>query len=292
MENICCLFGVSRQANLQYLKNQSQKASYDNLVIQQVMQIRTLHPKIGTRKLFHMLKPFFIEHSIEMGRDALFNLLAKEKLLIRTRIRKISTTYSGHWMRKWPNLIKNYSVNAPNQLWVSDITYWRVVDAFLYISFITDAYSRKIVGYSLSANLDMISARNALLMAIGSLDDKSTGLIHHSDRGVQYCSMDYVKLLHQNNIQISMTENGDPKENAIAERLNGIIKEEYLKKYKPKNFEQATFLLNRSVNLYNTQRPHLSINFQTPDYTHLNKTKTYRKWKNYFKTISEKVIQD
>lgn len=217
-----------------------------------------------------------------MGRDALFTLLAKENLLIRSRIRKVSTTYSGHWMRKWPNLIKNYKVTAPNQLWVSDITYWRVNSAFVYISFITDAYSHKIVGYSLSEHLDMQSSRNALLIAINTLNKEHKGLIHHSDRGTQYCAMDYVKLLHKHHIQISMTESGDPRDNAIAERLNGIIKNEYLKKYKPTSFKQAQLLLDKSVRLYNTERPHLSINLLTPDYTHYNKTKTYRKWKNYF----------
>lgn len=166
MDDICRLFGVSRQANFQYLKNKSTLESKKELVIQQVLSIREHHPRIGTRKLYHMMQPFFIGHHISMGRDALFNLLANQKLLIRTRIRKVNTTYSGHWMRKWPNLIKNYRVTAPNQLWVSDITYWKVNSVFLYISFITDAYSRKIVGYSLSEHLDMISARNALLMAL------------------------------------------------------------------------------------------------------------------------------
>lgn len=233
---------------------------------------------------------FFKENQIKMGRDALFTLLSKEKLLIRTRIRKISTTYSGHWMRKWPNLIKNYRVTTPNQLWVSDITYWKVNGVFMYISFITDAYSHKIVGYSLSENLDMESSKNALLMAIESLTEGHLGLIHHSDRGTQYCALDYVKILHKYNIKISMTENGDPKENAIAERLNGIIKEEYLKRYKPKSFKQALYLLKKVVVLYNTERPHLSNNLNTPDYTHINKIKTYRKWKNYFKTNPVNII--
>ena len=292
MDGICRLFGVSRQANFQYLKNKSTLQSKNELIIQKVLSIREHHPRLGTRKLLHMMQPFFIEHHISMGRDALFNLLAKHKLLIRTRIRKVNTTYSGHWMRKWPNLIKNYRLTAPNQLWVSDITYWKVNTDFLYISFITDAYSRKIVGYSLSEHLDMISARNALLMALSALNENHTGLIHHSDRGVQYCAMDYVKILLKNNINISMTENGDPKENAIAERVNGIIKNEYLKKYNPKSLKQARLLLIRSVNLYNQERPHLSIDLHTPDFTHLHKIKTYRKWKNYFKTIPVKVLQD
>lgn len=227
-----------------------------------------------------------------MGRDALFNLLASQRLLIRQRQRKVNTTYSQHWLRKWPNLIRNYHLNAPNQLWVSDITYWKVADSFLYISFITDAYSKKIIGYFLSKHLDMLSSRNALIMALTTIEGDQPNLIHHSDRGTQYCSMDYIKLLHRRNIKISMTENGDPKENAIAERLNGIIKNEYLLRYKPKSFEQAQFLLKRSVLLYNQERPHLSINLMTPDFTHYNKTKTYRKWKNYFRSKPVNVIQD
>lgn len=286
------MFGVSRQANYQYLNHQSIHYSQQELIVKQVLEIRANHPKLGTRKLFHMLQPFFHDNNFKIGRDALFNLLCEQKLLIRQRQRKATTTYSNHWLRKWPNLIKNYRLNAPNQLWVSDITYWKVMDKFLYISFITDAYSHKIVGYNLSQQLDMQSSRNALLMALKSLPKNQTNLIHHSDRGVQYCAMDYLKLLHQNNIKVSMTENGNPRENAIAERLNGIIKNEYLHKYKPTTFEKAEQLLKHSVELYNIQRPHLSINYQTPEFTHNNQSKTFRKWKNYFKINPVNVIQD
>ena len=256
------------------------------------MEIRHQHPRIGTRKLFYMMQSFFAEHHISIGRDALFNLLAEEKMLIRKRIRKVTTTYSQHWMRKWPNLIKNYKVNTPNQLWVSDITFWKVADKFMYISFITDAYSHKIVGYSLSEHLDMHSSCRALVMALSDLNGNHPGLIHHSDRGAQYCSMNYIKLLHQRQIKVSMTENGDPKENAIAERLNGIIKEEYLLRYKPKSFEQAQHLLYRTVKLYNEQRPHLSINLLTPEFTHHTKIQTSRTWKNYFRKNMVNIIQD
>ncbi len=292
MNTVCRLFGVSRQANYQYLKSQTDLHSQHELLVQQVLEIRNIHPRIGTRKLFFMLQPFFKQHNIQIGRDALFNLLSVHKLLVRKRIRKVTTTYSQHWMRKWPNLIKSLHINAPNQLWVSDITYWRVSNKFLYISFITDAYSHKIVGYNLSEHLDMRSARNALQMALNNNNTQHQKLIHHSDRGVQYCAMDYVKLLHQNNIKISMTENGDPRDNAIAERLNGIIKNEYLFKYKPKTYEQAQALLQRSVNSYNESRPHLSNNLMTPQFIHQHKTKTTRLWKNYFKTIPVNIIQD
>lgn len=283
---------MSRQANYQYLKNQTSLQSQYELIIQQVMEIRNIHPRIGTRKLIFLMQPFFQQHSIQIGRDALFNLLSSHKLLVRQRIRKVTTTYSQHWMRKWPNLIKTLQLNAPNQLWVSDITYWKVADHFMYISFVTDAYSHKIIGYSLSRNLDMKSTRNALIMALQNTNTQLQHLIHHSDRGVQYCAMDYVKLLHQNNIKISMTESGDPRDNAIAERINGIIKNEYLFRYKPKTFEQAQYLLKRSVNIYNESRPHLSNHLMTPAFIHQNNTKTKRLWKNYFKINPVNTIQD
>ena len=292
MHTVCRLFGISRQANYQYLKKQNKIQTQHELIIQQVMEIRNTHPRIGTRKLFFMMQDFFVQHNIQIGRDALFNLLSTHKLLVRKRIRKVTTTYSQHWLRKWPNLIKNLHLTQPNQLWVSDITYWKVADGFMYISFVTDAYSHKIVGYSLSKNLDMKSARNALIMALKNNNPQHQKLIHHSDRGVQYCAMDYVKVLHQHNIKISMTESGDPRDNAIAERLNGIIKNEYLFNYKPKTFEQAQALLKRTVNTYNESRPHLSNNLMTPQFIHQHKIKTNRLWKNYFKTNPVNAIQD
>jgi putative transposase len=292
MEKICRLFGMSRQANYQYFKNRVCVQREHELIVKQVQDIRRSHPRLGTRKLFYLLQPFFEDHDIKMGRDSLFNLLASAGMLVRRRQRKVNTTYSQHWLRKWPNLTRGYQLDGPNQLWVSDITYWRVSGSFLYISFVTDAYSRKIVGYNLSTQLDMVSSRHALLMALETLSEIPFNLIHHSDRGTQYCSMEYIRLLHKHGIKVSMTENGDPKENAIAERLNGIIKEEYLNRYKPKSFDQAMFLLKRSVNLYNEKRPHLSINLSTPNWAHYNKTKTFRKWKNYFRTNPVNTPQD
>lgn len=292
MLRLCRLFGLSRQANYQYFKKQIFVQNEHEFVIKQVHEIRKSHPRLGTRKLLHMLQSFFVDHDIKMGRDSLFNLLASTGMLIRRRQRKVNTTYSQHWLRKWPNLIRGYQLSSPNQLWVSDITYWRVSGSFLYISFVTDAYSKKIVGYNLSSNLDMQGSRNALLMALETLSEVPTNLIHHSDRGTQYCSHEYIRLLQARNIKVSMTENGDPKENAIAERLNGIMKEEYLNRYRPKSFDQAVFLLKRSVNLYNEKRPHLSINLLTPEFAHFNKPKTFRKWKNYFKTKSVNLLQD
>ncbi|MBK7440462.1 MAG: IS3 family transposase [Flavobacteriales bacterium] len=289
LELFCRLFGVTRQSNYQYFKNNQTLNLKQELVIQRVNQIRASHYRIGTRKLFELMKPFLIENDIKIGRDALFNLLGANQLLIRKRIRKVNTTYSQHWMRKWPNLIKGRVTNRPNQLWVSDITFWKVADKFLYISLITDAYSKKVVGYSLAPTLEQKSTCRALMMAINN-NSNYDDLTHHSDRGVQYCSHDYIKILKRNNILISMTENGDPRENAIAERINGILKHEYLLRYKPKNIKQAEFILQKAVLLYNHERPHLSISLLTPEHVHSTNTKTQRKWKNYFNTKTVKLF--
>lgn len=182
-------------------------------------------------------------------------------------------------------MIRDFIPIAPNQLWVSDITYWKIVNGFVYISFITDAYSRKIVGYQAAQTMEAVETMEALKMAISGLEkgpDCHFQLTHHSDRGVQYCSDTYVKLLGKSNIQISMTQNGDPLENAIAERVNGIIKEEYLNDYCIENINQAKELLDAVVKLYNQERPHQSIGYLTPEVVHQNKIKTERLWKNYY----------
>lgn len=218
--------------------------------------------------MFEILQPFFYEHQIKMGRDSFFDLLQANNLLVRRKRRKIYTTQSFHWYRKYPNIIKDMRPTAPNQIWVSDITYWRINDGHVYISLITDAYSRKIVGYNIADTLDAIETVQALEMALQDLPQETEGLIHHSDRGIQYCSAGYVELLTNNRIAISMTENGDPYENALAERVNGILKEEYLNDYLVDNLDQARLALNFAIKMYNTERPHLSCIYKTPEFVH------------------------
>ena len=220
-----------------------------------------------------------------MGRDALFDLLAANYLLVRRKKRKVATTNSYHRFKKYPNLIRDLVPQYPNQLWVSDITYWRTTNGFVYISFITDAYSKKIVGHHVAQTMEAVETIEALKMAISGFlkePDCHFQLTHHSDRGMQYCSELYVKLLKTNNISISMTESGDPLENAIAERINGIIKEEYLNDYSIDNIIQAKELLSAVVNLYNNERPHQSIGYLTPNYVHQNNIKTEKLWRNYY----------
>lgn len=282
----CQLLGITRQSYYQHFWQQELVCFEEELVVQRVLEIRKNHRHIGTRKLYELLQPFFIEHQIKMGRDALFDLLSANFLLVRRKKRKISTTNSYHRFKKYPNLIRNFIPSSPNQLWVSDITYWKTENGFVYISFITDAYSRKIVGYHVSQTMEAAETIEALKMAISSLNkgpDYHFQLTHHSDRGVQYCSDLYIKLLKGNNIQISMTENGDPLENAIAERINGIIKEEYLNDYSVDSIKQAKELLETVVKLYNQERPHQSIGYLTPEKVHYNNIKTEKLWKNYYR---------
>lgn len=289
LAKLCRLLGVTRQAYYQHFWRKEDLNIEQELVIQEVLKIRQNHRHIGGRKLYEILQPFLLEHQIKMGRDALFDLLSAHQLLVRKKKRKVYTTHSFHWLRKYPNLIKDLHPVASNQLWVSDITYWKYKQGYLYLSLITDAYSHKIVGYHLAQSLEAVETVKALKMALKELNQLPKGLIHHSDRGIQYCSAEYVKLLKNNNILISMTENGDPLENAIAERINGIIKQEYLDGHDVKSITQARLLLKRAVALYNKERPHMSIGYLAPELVHQSNIKTERMWKNY-KTRKNKFV--
>ena len=290
---ICRLFGITRQAYYQHYWMEEDISIEHELVIARIVQIRKHHRHMGGRKIYELIAPFLMEHQIKMGRDALFDLLAAHKLLVRRKRRKLCTTQSFHWLRKYPNLIKDFIPAAPNELWVSDITYWKVSNGYLYISFITDAYSHKIVGYHVSESLEAVQTLKALQMALAALEGQPCHLIHHSDRGIQYCSAEYVKLLEDHNFKISMTQNGDPRENAIAERLNGIIKHEYLEDSKIDNLEEADKVLSHSVKLYNQQRPHMSIGNLLPDQVHQLNIKTEKLWKNSWKkTTLVNPLQD
>lgn len=273
----CRLLGITRQAYYQHFWHVEDISTEQQLVLEQIKQIRQEHPVIGCRKMHCMLQSFLLDNQIKIGRDALFDLLSAHKLLVRKRKRRVATTWSYHWLKKYPNLIKNWSPQMPEQLWVADITYVPTSKRFLYLSLVTDAYSHKIMGYHISDNLEAVHTTKALEMALTSIT-KINQLIHHSDRGLQYCSSEYVELLKENNIQISMTENGDPLENPVAERINGIIKNEYLKHHTITNQTNAMQILERVVVKYNQQRPHQSINMLTPELVHHHKLLVNRKW--------------
>jgi len=289
ISELCSLLGYSRQAYYQYQRQSEKEALQCDLLIQEVLEIRRKQKKLGTRKLLHKLNAFMQKHGINIGRDAFFNLLANNGLLIRKRNRKKPiTTFSSHWLRKHPNLIIGFIPTGPNQLWQSDITYIELADGFAYLCLITDAYSHKIVGFCLSETLEAKGCVEALKMALKN-NPELHNLIHHSDRGVQYCCADYVALLAKNSIRISMTQSGDPRENALAERVNGILKDELLESSYP-NFKAAQKAIAIAISIYNHERPHGSIENLTPAEAHQRTGELKKLWKNYYAINNRKEV--
>lgn len=261
----------------------------EDLLIQQVLGYRKLQPRIGARKLLCLLSPFMRQHGLETGRDAFFRLLGRHGLLNRRKRCKPRTTDSGHWLKKYPDLIKGLpGPERPGRLWVSDITYLRLRKGDAFLSLVTDAYSRKIMGFHISDSLGATGSVQALEMAIaGGINHQ--GLIHHSDRGVQYCSKDYVGVLESNGIHISMTQSGDPRDNAIAERVNGILKTELLKPIF-NDLDDARTSVTKAIGIYNYLRPHSSLSMLTPALVHSKKPKVKRRWKNYYRKVQKKEM--
>ncbi len=258
------------------------------MILRQVINIRKEQPRCGTRKLLVMLQPFFKKQDLHIGRDAFFHLLAKNKLLIRKRKRSTHTTNSKHFFYRYPNLVQHFMPLHAHELWVADITYIPMKDRFAYLYLITDAYSRKIVGFHVSDDMRVTSAIVALQKA---MDQKPADaiVIHHSDRGLQYCSNDYVALLKQHQARISMTQNGDPYENAMAERVNGILKTELISDSYP-DLKQAMQHIARCITVYNYRRVHSSLNWQIPNTVHTQNGPQIKKWKNYYKTKKQKEV--
>lgn len=281
----CRLFGKSRQGWYGQQQRSQEQGLAAILILKLVGEIRALQPRIGTRKLLHLLQPQMQEHGIKTGRDKLYELLGHHGYLLRYRRRKPYTTDSNHPYRKYPNLIRELMLTHPGQLWVSDITYLRLVKGFCYLSIVTDAYSRKIIGHKLHPDLTSRGAIDALRMALQS--GRSTVLIHHSDRGIQYCCSDYAGLLEENKISISMTEKGDPYENAIAERVNGILKTEFSLEATFTSLQQAAEAVNKAVNIYNHHRPHASCDYLTPVAAHEQNGLLRKRWKSKQRQIFE-----
>jgi putative transposase len=281
LSRLCRLLGVTRQAYYRHFMEREHSAFSAEVVVQEVLRIRSEQKRIGTRKLHYLLTDFMLQMGIVLGRDRLFDLLRAHGLLVRKRrSRKPRTTFSCYWLQKYPNLARGSDPTAANHLWVADITYIRIGEGFAYLSLLTDAYSRKIVGYSLSRDLTARGPRQALKMALRD-DPYREDLIHHSDRGTQYYSRGYLKLLQRAGIRVSMSEKSDPLENAIAERVNGILKEEFLSK-RFSSFIEADKQVHRAVSIYNHQRPHLSIDLLTPAEAHRQTRALKRHWKNYY----------
>lgn len=282
---MCRLFGFSKQA---YYKRFSISNSIDYTEVKElVMTVRSQLPKSGGRKIHHMISEDLRKKNIKMGRDKLFSYLRSEYLLVPNRKKYHKTTNSKHWMRKYPNVIKNVEINRPEQVWVADITYLQVKKKHYYLHLITDAYSKRIVGFSLSDNMQATTTLEALKKAISERSYKEQ-LTHHSDRGLQYCSSIYTQTLTDNNINISMTEEYDPYENAVAERVNGILKAEFGLDDIFENYEFLEFQVLQSIALYNQLRPHMSIGLLTPNQAHKQRGIKLKTWKQ--KTYTKLMI--
>lgn len=274
----CQLLGISRQSYYRSFWEAKQKEIVATKVIGLVENIRQRMPKIGVRKLYHILASEL--EQLGVGRDKLFRILRNNGLLIRPTRTYHKTTHSYHRFKKHKNLIENVEISKAEQVWVSDITYIGTRENPMYLALVTDAYSKKIVGYDVSSSLETVGCSRALQMALKKRSYPERSLIHHSDRGVQYCSYEYQKILQKNKVTCSMTQAYDPYENAVAERVNGILKQEFLIASENTYVEWVKKMIGQSVEIYNTERPHFSLYMQTPEQTHLKeniKIKTYKK---------------
>jgi transposase InsO family protein len=250
-----------------------------------VGKVRELHKRMGGKKLHDKLKPDFEVTGIKCGRDKFFDVLRDENLLVKYRKRFVKTTQSKHMFYKHPNLIKDLEINRSEQVFVSDITYIRTKDGFMYLFLITDAYSKQIMGWELSDNLKTINAVKALKMAVKNRKYPDRQLIHHSDRGFQYCNPVYIEELQNNEIKISMTSKYDPYENAVAERVNGILKTEYEIGEGFMGEKDARREIKFAIRLYNTDRPHLSCHGMVPAEAHEKENFKMKTWRTKFTSV-------
>jgi len=264
------LFGISRQAVYQAEKRADKRARELAQIKPLVSKIRQEMPRLGTRKLYYLLKAKFEAAGVKIGRDALFDYLRSESMLVKPKKNYTITTHSKHWLRKYPNLMKNSVVSRPEQYFVSDITYIKSRERTHYLSLVTDAFSRKIMGYHLSDDMSAENVVRALKMAIKNRVT-SNRLIHHSDRGLQYCSATYQRELKKSKVIPSMTDGYDCYQNALAERINGILKTEFLI-HKCNTANELRQLIKESIITYNSKRPHLSLNYKTPNFIHNKKS--------------------
>jgi putative transposase len=261
-------FHYSRQHYYKQKLDLAQQLVEQQQVKALVLRQRKLLPRVGGRKIHYLISEALRENQLKFGRDKLFKLLRDCDLLIKPRRRYVQTTNSKHWLKKYPNMAKRLKVTGPEQLWVSDITYLKTQEGNCYLSMITDAYSRKIMGYSIADNMEAVTITEALKAAIKSRQHTDEKLVHHSDRGLQYCSYEYTRVQKEKNILISMTENSDPYENALAERMNRTIKEEFCLDQILITRSQAILAVKEAIHLYNNYRPHLSLSLKTPNQVH------------------------
>jgi putative transposase len=283
---LCRSLGVSRQAHHKHGRRSEQVVQGQEEVLQRVRALRIVQPKLGGLKLYGELKQHIQRLAVPFGRDQFFDLLREEGLLIRKRRRRIRTTMSRHKLPVYPDLVKHLEITHPGQVWASDITYWSVEDGFYFIFLITDVCSHKIIGHRVALDMDGEHALATLRMAQRDSPHQLKGIIHHSDRGSQYCYKRYTRALKTAAMPISMTESSDPRDNAVAERVNGILKNELLAHHRITNITQAKAVLQEAVCIYNQQRPHLSCDMLKPEQAHQLTTRPQRRWKNYYRPVN------
>jgi len=273
-------FGISKQALYKRLKVQKMNTRQDKILIKLVKDYRKkVGSRIGGLKLYGELKEDFNNHGIKIGRDKFYRFLRENNLLVPKIKNYHITTNSKHQFYKYKNKIKDFTPTGPEQLWVSDITYIKTEKGHNYLALVTDAYSKKIVGYNLDNHMKTELCTKALKMAINNRKYPDEKLIHHSDRGFQYCNTKYTSYAESNGIEMSMTEQYDPYENAIAERINRTLKYEYGLKQTIKNTELAQKIAKTSINTYNNLRPHLSLKMRKPSEVHINQNIKYKSYK-------------
>ena len=262
----CHLFGIDRQVYYRKIRGRFYRQSKATQVVAMVTEIRKSMPRVGTRKLYYLLSDKL--QALKIGRDKFFDILRANHLLLQPKRSYHVTTNSHHRFRKHKNLVLELAINRPEQVWVSDITYIGTKEKPCYLSLVTDAYSKKIMGHYVADNLNTESSLMALKMAVKGRKNQSLSLIHHSDRGLQYCADDYQNLLAVNNIKCSMTQNSDPYENAVAERINGILKQEFMVDTYHQDLLRMKTILVETIEIYNSQRPHYSNYMLTPEQMH------------------------
>ena len=261
---VCNRLQLNRDAYYKTRVRLIEQKKTEEKVISLVKKERESQPRVGTMKLQKHLAHEFLKLGIKMGRDRLFDVLRANDMLVRRKKASFKTTNSYHHFHKYNNLIKDLEITRPDQVWVSDITYIRTVKGFCYLALITDLYSRKIVGYDLSDSLELAGCLRALQKALANAKP-ADGLIHHSDRGIQYCSKQYVEKLTNKKVRISMTEENHCYENAVAERVNGILKDEFYLDQCFVNTSHAKKATHSAIGIYNNRRLHLSLNLKTPE---------------------------
>lgn len=259
---------MSRQAYYRHVKRQERTFYEEDVILDMIATIRARMPKIGGRKLYHKLKADFIRHGFKIGRDRFFSILRDNDKLIKRKKRYRITTDSSHGFRVYENRIKDLNITRVHQVLVSDITYIRHIHGFMYLALVTDLYSRKIVGYDVSQSLGVDGSIRALTMALKRIRPHEK-LIHHSDRGIQYCSHAYMNILHDYNAEASMAAKGNPYENPVAERVNGILKDEFLLNQIFNSTTAVYKAVDEAVKIYNNERPHLSLQYRIPQEVYL-----------------------